>query len=282
MKRQVTFETFNPRTESVYEIGNGVMREMAEAFEYELTATPDVDNLGGLIGAVGPAKELQENIGRVQEELGTDNGAVDIARDWVERSGLLAPVARSYMAPEQGIATQNFDLAVISGGVRNWMLRRAERLVPELDKVGRVLLVAGNRTMKTTEGPDVEEGMTEADYMDGVVRSLLTEAGVEVEMVRVDSGSGNEVMETAAEHIGSDESVLVASNAGAWVQNAGQLRRAIRKECPRFDETGNRLFVVSDSFPLGTGQEPTATHQNPFTALGQIARGAQELVRHQD
>lgn len=282
MAERLTFSNYDVYINSVYRIGDGVIKDMAIVFDHELTQEPDVDNLGQLITAVGPAKELQENIGRVQEKLGTDAGASDIARDWVERSGLLLPISRSYISSETDAELRNFDVAVISGGVRNWMQRRAKRLLPETNRVGRALLVAGNRQMKEVEGADVREGMTEADYMDGVVRSLLTDAGVEVEMVRVDSGSGNEVMGAAAERIGSVENVLVASNAGAWVQNAGQLRRAVRNVHPRFDENGNQLFVVSDSFPLGTGEAPTATHQNPFSALGQIVRNAQELVRHQD
>ncbi len=277
----ITFEKFNPSTDSVYSIGDGVISEMSEAFGHDLTIVPDVDNIGQLIGAVGPAKELQENIGLVQEKLGTSRNSVEIATDWVDRSGLLLPVARSYMDVEIDADEYNFDIAVITGGVRNWMIRRAERLMPELDRVGRVALVAGNRLMKTTEGSDVQEGMTEADFMESVVGGLLSQAGVEVEVVRVDSGVGDEVMNAVAEHIDASDSILIASNAGAWVQNAGQLRRAARSLHQGFDDDSSQLFVVSDSFPLGTGEEPTATHQNPFTALGQIARNAQELVRQQ-
>ncbi len=281
MAARLTFENFKVDHFSVLDIGGGVVPEMARAFDVELATYPRADQLGELIAAVGPAKELQENIGRIQETLGTDNDAVGIAQDWVERSGLLLPVSRSYMNAKPEAGLQNFDLAVVTGGVRNWMMRRASRLVPELDRVDEVLLVAGNRAMKTTEGPDVEEGMTEADYMGSVVRGLLADSGVEVELVRVDSGIGDEVMDAAAEHIDASQSVLISSNAGAWVQNAGQLRRAVRSLHRGFDEDGSQLFVVSDSFPLGTGSEPTSTHQNPFTALGQIARNAQELVRHE-
>ncbi|MCA9331341.1 hypothetical protein KC968_00195 [Candidatus Saccharibacteria bacterium] len=277
----ITFEKFNPSTDSVYSIGDGVISEMSEAFGHDLTIVPDVDNIGQLIGAVGPAKELQENIGLVQEKLGTSRNSVEIATDWVDRSGLLLPVARSYMDVEIDADEYNFDTAVITGGVRNWMMRRAERLMPELDRVGRVALVAGNRLMKTTEGSDVQEGMTEADFMESVVGGLLSQAGVEVEVVHVDSGVGDEVMNAVAKHIDASDSILIASNAGAWVQNAGQLRRAVRSLHQGFDDDCSQLYVVSDSFPLGTGEEPTTTHQNPFTALGQIARNAQELVRQQ-
>jgi hypothetical protein len=280
--------------ESIYAIGagagqrDGVIEEMAAAFGHELTDTPTVENLGGLIGRVGPAKELQENIGQVQEALGTGASAVTIASDWAERSGLLVPVNRSYVTGET--IEDPIDLAVMTGGVRNWMARRLERF-EELHRespVEAVLLIAGNRPMKPTEGPDVEEGMVESDYMRDVVSKRLIKLGVLTGIADVDSGVGEEVMERGLEKGKALKLVdmlagrmAVISNAGAWVQNAGQVRRAAKEVLqPQFDDDGRQLVVVSDAFPLGTGVEPTATHQNPFSAAGQIVRNAQELARH--
>lgn len=272
------------------EDGNGVVQDIATAFGYDLSETPNIDNLGDLIKRVGPAKELQENIGLVQEALGTEDDAVGIARGWTERSGLLVPVQRSYVTAEA--LEDGVDLAVITGGVRNWIHRRAVRLVELQAEVGvrSALLVAGNRPMKTTEGPDVEDGMTEADYMRQVILPNLAagDRGIPATLVRADTGIGDEVMEKGAEAIrrqdidvGSDR-IAVVSNAGAWVQNAGQFRRAIKRAIdPHYDKDGDRFFAVSDGFQLGTGVEPTATHQNPFSATGQIVRNAQELVRQQ-
>lgn len=274
----------------IYNIGadgerDGVVEEIAVAFEYELSPSPQVDNLGDLIGKVGPAKELQQNIELVQETLGTDEDAVDIARGWVERSGLLTPVQRSYSTAET--VDEPVDLAVISGGVRNWIHRRAVRLI-ELNAevgVGDVLLVAGNRQMKTAEGPDVEEDMTEADYMGDIILSKLAAESIPASLVRADTGTGDAVMEEGAKAAGKlvdleSARIAVVSNAGAWVQNAGQFRRAVRRVIdPGYDREGDQLVAVSDGFQLGTGAEPTATHQNPFSATGQILRNAQELVR---
>lgn len=141
--------------------------------------------------------------------------------------------------------------------------------------------------MKPGEGPDVEDGMTEADYMREVVLPSLLGKGFTAKVVEVDSGIGDEVMAEGAASIAEtadltneDARLVVVSNAGAWVQNAGQIRRALRAIEPSFDTTGKQFSVISDSFPLGTGAEPTSTHQNPFTALGQIVRNAQELARH--
>lgn len=281
---------------SIYAIGadpetqQGVVQEIASAFEYELGDKPSVEKLGELLKQGAPAKELQENIGRIQEALGTDKDAVGIARGWVERSGLLVPVQRSYVTAEA--TTDPVDLAVISGGVRNWIQRRAGRLV-ELNAesgVKHALLVAGNRVMKPGEGPDVEEGMTEADYMESVILPNLTagERGIPTTFVAVDSDVGDEVMQRGVQSITESgladlgtERVAVVSNAGAWVQNTGQFRRAVMSLIDMtYDYEGGRLVAVSDDFKLGTGAEPTSTHQNPFSAAGQIIRNSQELARH--
>lgn len=290
-ERVLTFDQFS-LSDSVYDLGGGVLHEMAASTGHELTAEPDADNLGGLISAIGPAKELQANIGRVQEVLGTDQDALELAREWVSRTGLLSPVERFFPDDRLLVNSTGYEVAVITGGVRNWMARRAIRLAQlsgSQEFIGTTLLVAGNRVMKTAEGPDVTEGMTEADYLDAVVKPQLGNIGLHSEVIRVDSVVGDDVMRAAAEAAAerndlSDEgnSVAIVSNAGAWVQNAGQFRRAMQSLVPVFDATSAQLLVVSDGFKLGeTGAEPTSTHQNPFTALGQIARNAQELVRHQ-
>ena len=283
------FSEYGP--ESIYAIGQeagtkGVIPEIAAAFDFELSDSPDVDNLGGLISRVGPAKELQENIGRVQQALGTNGSAADIARSWSLRSGLLLPVERSYL---KGTAIEgDIELSVVTGGVRNWMHRRAQRLAELHNRfnVPKTLLVAGNREMKPSEGDDVEAGMTEADYLRSVVAFKLKNLGIAATVLSVDSGVGDEVMAQGAskarEMTDSDSHIVVVSNAGAWGQNAGQFRRALRNRGvygSDFDVDGQQFFTASDSFPLGSGSEPTATHQNPFSALGQIARNAQEMLR---
>ena len=285
---EVNFANFNPAEHSVYDVGEGVIREMAGAFGYELTAEPDVDNLGDLIGAVGPAKTLQDNIEKVQARLGTDQDAVNIARDWVERSGLLTPVERSFMNPELEVL-KDIDVAVITGGVANWMHRRADALIQRINRdgtqIGKVILAAGNRKMPDSERDDVMGGETEYIYMGDIIKPKLGKAGVIVSsVIGADSGVGGDVAEAFVEYGISSKArnVLVVSNAGAWVQNAGQIKRAMMRRLQLDEELpDNELFVISDEFPLGTGVEPAATHQNPLSALGQIARNAQEFVRHQ-
>jgi hypothetical protein len=278
--------------DGIYSIGatpegpSGVVSEMAAVFDYDLTDVPTADNLGPLIGRIGPAKKLQENIGLVQETLGTTQDGITIARDWVERSGLLIPVERSLIAVDQDIAG-TIDVAIITGGMRNWMARRSDRLaeLKQTREIGIVFLAGGTRVMGENEGPDVTEGMTEGDYLANVVTGRLAEHGIPSTGMKVDSSVGDEVAEIAARKVGElvdleNARVAVVSNAGAWVLTAGQFRRATRRTVDEhFDDDGSQLLAVSDGFPLGMGGEPALTHQNPYTALGQIVRNAQELVR---
>ncbi len=303
LNESVTFANYNilqHRVETIYAIGKddthprGVIPEIAAAFGHELSERPDINNLGGLISKVGPAKELQSNIVVVRQALGTDRNGIDIARNWVERSGILAPVERSYMTYVEGkqISLADASLMIATSGVRNWMQRRAasmKALRANNENLADALLVAGNRPMKTTEGPDVQEGMTEADYMRDIVAADLANSGITVSVVEVPSSVGDEVMREGGrrvkEHLVGRAllQVVLVSNAGAWPQNGGQLRRALREYDafgPSFDQNGDQLVIVADEFPLGeTGDEPTATHQNPFSALGQIVRNAQEFTR---
>lgn len=280
MSKEITFANFdmtNAWAVDVYSIGTshgglGVVPEVATAFGFDLDQEPDATNLGELIKTVAPDKMLRNNIARFHEVVGPN--ALETARRWVESSGLLLPVERSFQTPEVAIP-EHIDVAVITGGVRNWMIRRTLVLdkLAEDHTIGMTILGAG---------------LAEADYMQNAVEPALKEAGFATELVRVESTVGDEVMDGVADaigaHVGSlaDKAVLVVSNAGAWVQNAGQLRRAMYRRFPRdgFDLCGNQLFAASDEFPLGiTGEEPPVTHQHPISAVGVILRGVQEITR---
>src|ERR1700691_3493634 len=96
----------NTNPQDVYGIGAvdagpGVIQDMALAFSHDLATPPTEENLGELMRVVGPAKELQKNIEGVQAVLGTTNSAVVIARSWVDQTGLLVPVERSYISEER-------------------------------------------------------------------------------------------------------------------------------------------------------------------------------------
>lgn len=297
MATRLNFANYDPNAREladIYDIGattyperSGVIPEIARAFDFELSDIPDVENLGQLIGKVGPAKQLQDNIPNVQAVLGTSESGVDIARGWARRSGLLTPVMRPLTHLEQPMQDHPIDVVVATGGVRNWMNRR--RLVianlARTHRVTQALLVAGKRPMRASEGPDVIDGMTEFDYMHDIVARRLASRRIAARVIGVDSEVGDDVMRAAAEALQeyvdpNTGLVAIASNAGAWLQNGGQLRRAaVATFGPQFDREGRNLLVASDGFRLGSGAEPTATHQNPFTATGQILRNAQELAR---
>ncbi len=101
----------------IYRLGNGVLPEIAEAFGVELAEIPDVDNLGTLVGAIGPNKTLRDNITGVEAVL--SEASLDISRDWVERSGIMAPLDRGLWNPDQ--QSPESSVAVLMGGVANWM-----------------------------------------------------------------------------------------------------------------------------------------------------------------
>ncbi len=293
MSEKLTFDNFSPLEhgrEAVYRIGasdgisEGVAKKMANAFSFKLTDAPEVENINSLIDKIAKDKLLQNNIEAAISVLGEN--AINITRDWAISSGLLIPVERSYLTAER--IDGDIDLAIISGGMRNWMERRASRLI-ELNKsrkIGAVLLVGGNRIMKVSEGPDVIEGMTEADYMQSVVAARLGDSDISSEIMRVDSGKGIDVMRGAVEKSSelvdmANDHITVVSNAGIWPQNGGQYLHAATEFDSNFNKNPDHFEVVSDSFELGvTGNEPSLTHQNPISAIGAIARNLYELTRH--
>lgn len=268
----------------------GVIEEMATAFGHELTPSPTVENIGGLIARVGAAKELQENIQGVQQVLGTDKDAVTIAQGWVKRAGLLVPVARSYMTGEVLQPGQEIDMALFTTGVARWIDRRAKVVeqLHETNGIKEVVVGAGKRVMKASEKPGVvRDGMREVDYVEEVVAPKLRKEGIDVTVVYADSEKGDEVAAAAAVEVKRQlggtavGKLVVASNAGAWPQ-VGQLRCAHRDPNAlgaNFDQSGQQLYVVSDTIALGTGKEPPDKAQNPFSALGLVPRAGQEFLR---
>lgn len=277
-------------SDNVYELAGGLLPDMAEALDFDLGEEPSEDAISRFVGHIGPAKELQENIGLVQQRLGTEASAISLAAGWTERSGVLAPVHRSFANPEIAVPSE-FDTAIITGGVARWMLRRAAR-IRDLAEVsgqnfGEVLVAAGTRQMKENEHASVArlaelsgQLPTEADFAEGVIVPRLQAAGLAARAVRIGTSVGDEAMKEVAHAIQNRDTVLVAANAPAAIQTAGQLRVAAKDNRADFDTTGEQLFVTGDGFPLARHGESAATHQNPYTALGQIARNALFLQRN--
>lgn len=298
----LTFASFSPAVhsrEDIYRIGAtadqpGVIPQLARLFKYELAEIPNVENLGGLIHETGQFKELQQNLPRLREVLGADQNAIAAARDLTVRSGALIPVERFYGSAVIEIEPKTvIKKAVMTGGIRNYIGLRRPMLMAYLAgkyEIESAVLIGGERKMKSKEGKDVIEGMTEAEYLDEVTKHQLYNVGIDAEVLSVSSEVGDKIMAMGAKHIAetvdlNDPNCIIAliSNGGSWVQNGGQMLRGLQTASinSSFNADHRNFIVVSDRFKLGeTGTEPTITHQNPFTVQPQSVRNAQELARH--
>ena len=269
--------------DNVYGLAHGLLIDIAEKAEYELGNAPTEARLKGLIEVLGPEKELQKNIELVKSNLG--NAANETIANWVDRSGILAPLDRNFVINVQG--PEEVDSVVMTGGVARWMLRR-EAVVRSLDpeKVGMFYLPLGTREMKPTEHQMVtnwvktnDRNPTEYEFGRDYIMSSLRGAGIpwlKMIAIEVDSENGDEVLGALFVEFPQvlDGTVKVVSNAPNGIQAAGQLRIIAQDHDPGFDKYTDQLSVITDAIPLARKGEKPATHQNPVTALGQLARNA--------
>jgi hypothetical protein len=268
---EIDFLPTNPTDRiGLNQIGDGVIDEIVAEFKVEDDVTT-LDGLDSLIQKVCPEKELRGNIEHAKKMLGPN--AIEIARDWVQRTGLLEAVERSFMRPELPLP-DNFTLGVIIGGLANVIDRRTNAILPFAGEVEQVLMLGGRGRSGYAE-------LTQSEYLSVYVRSKLLDAGFDPVVSKpVNSTSGNEVVNAGVNLVPESGAILVAGNAGNWLQIASQFRRAMRNTYPEFDTDGQRLFVVSDSIALGyTGSEPALTHQHPLSAIGAIVRNFKQVER---
>lgn len=273
----------------VYQLADELIPEIAEELNFDITGQPVQDALGDFIGKFAPDKELQKNISLVQEQI-----PVDVAADWVERSGVLEPVSRAFRDTTK--LPERVGMAVMTGGVANWMLRRAavlERLDPTT--IPRVWLVASDRKMSDGEHQLVrshrelfsehEIETTEYRFMRKFVMTRLADAWFNVRDFHSEGHTqGSAILDDWVAYADKVDNalriktILVPGNAPAVIQTAVTVREAIQKLDPLFDNTPSpQLFMVSDTIPIARHGEGTATHQNPYSALGQILRNAKYL-----
>ena len=273
--------TLKRTPDGVYGLAGGLIREIAEAFSFELPDVPTEQSLFGLVGAVGPHKTLQDNIQHVQDVLGAN--AVVTTANWLDASGVMLATSGAFSAPGTPLPDR-IDAVVWTGGVANWQLRRrnlTERLNPET--VGEVILVMGNRLMAASEHPLVATFIkragrqpTEYEFCEDYIVHVLEAADFSVTLQPIESQNGDDVCETAFRQNSDllDGTVLTVGNAPNLIQGAGQLRAAAQKVDPSFDQNGDQLFMTGDFFPIARKDEPKDTHQNPLSGIGQIARNA--------
>lgn len=283
--------------QGVNSLAGGLMPEMAEAFGFELPVRPDEQTLKRFITEVAPARYLQDNIGLVQRRLDTYDEPVTIAADWVERSGVLLPMSRSFATPE-ALPEQSITDVAFMGGAARHMLRRGQTAEQYLDgKKGATLVVAaGAREMDVAEHElvpfymDTHDGAapTEADFAERFVMprfagnlALMGKDGAERSyMIRVASKAGRDVAAALAAkelEINGMAPTLIIGNAPSTIESVAQYRRARGDGFDRGDRLGQDVFVLSDGIAVARQGEGPATHQNPYTALGQIARNAMYL-----
>jgi len=301
MTEVLTFDSYSPAEHTLsdlYLIGateehpKGVAQEMAETFGVEL-APPSASReeitagFASLRDEVGKSKNLQQNIASVQEKLGTDSDAIGITRDWITRSGLMTPVDRKYITG-QSTSGQPFQALILPDQVYNWSVRMGEKAV-ELSKnhsVGKVVLAGSDVGVNVPIGPRMVK-MLSSQYVETIHKPWLRDdRGLnDVETVLVSSTVGDEVMDATAEYLADQvdlktANIGVVSVAGAWMQRAGQFRRAVRKIYPDFDQVGAQLSAHVKEFPLGHGTEPLTAAQNPIAGSGNIPRALEELSLH--
>ncbi len=273
----------------VYQLADELIPEMAETLELDITGRPVQETLGNFIGKFAPDKELQKNISLVQDRI-----SVDEAADWVERSGVLKPIARAFR-DETGLP-EKFGRAVLTGGVANWILRRST-VLEQIDpaRIYTVWLVAGDRKMSDNEHQLVKSHRerfawnnvetTEYKFMKKFVLPRLTDAWFNVRDFHAEGQTkGSAVLDDWAKFITTIDSAarkskfLVPANAPASIQTAATIREALQKLDPTFDMAAEpQLYMISDTIPVARHGEGTATHQNPYSALGQILRSAKYL-----
>jgi hypothetical protein len=279
----------------VYDLSGGLLRDMAESTGYELTPQPDTQNLSDFIGYIGPRRTLQDNIELARERMSATDDAddVSIAADWVERSGSLNALERNFTTEGKDFPIEGFGVALFNTAVGRWQERRANKII-ELKgrgvKIGHVVILAGTREMGEGEHPQVAEiaaqdGVlpTEHRFASTYIADLLKNSGLPTYVTKVDNKDGDTVIrEGMAQHLWvRDWNILAVGNAPSALQVAGQFRKAARSLGfgGGFDDFGSQLFVAGDSIEVARHGEAASTHQNPFTALGQIARNA--LMLHE-
>lgn len=274
----------------IYSLSDGLIPEIAQAFDYNLgEGYPETQEISGLIGVVGQAKELQDNIGRVQERLGVDLGGLALASGWVERSASLGVLERSFTSPTREIPKSVERLAT-TGGVARWMLRRMAT-IEEIQGQGTkirtktVHLMTGNREMKETEHDyvgDLAKKLgklpTESDFTKEILIPKIKKIGLRAVHSEIESDNGDEIFLEGIETnpiIRHSDQIVIIGNAPSTVMTTGQFYRQARSLYPDFNRWGNQLFMAGDSYDLAKTPDQAknpAKYQNPYTALGQIAR----------
>lgn len=283
--------------DNVAELADGLLPEMAAVFEIEISDEPNSQSLDALVGAIGTKKTLRENEAGAKAWLaqvtGSEEAALELASEWLERSRVQRALDRSLWRPE--VTTPPEAGIIVTGAVANWQDRVGDLLLDREPTL--VWYGVGNRLMSTaTEvvNPNVEafreaegELPNETQYALEVIVPRLQEAGHYVELYGFETTVGNEIAARLIERtdIASFETLAVARVANAGIQLAVQMREAIRLYNANFDRDSDNpsLFVLTDSFPVAqtldqAKPENAKEFQSPYTGIRQVALTGKLLV----
>lgn len=276
--------------DNVYKLATDLIPEIAELLEVPISDTPNSEDLGKLVGAIGKNKVLRDN-----QEL-TAISQADAAL-MVDRSGVQMPLSRSLWTPHIGLpdkaSSDGLTATIITGAVANWQDRT--RVLLEADPVkAKLYAVTGKRIMNTgTElsNPHVANFIaqngrepSETEYASMFVLPEMT--GRLTEHVPYATVDGDEIAKNFIrdnpELFADGIRVSFARVANAGIQLAVQFRKAARAVNPGYDSNPDKpqVFVQTDTFPLARTAEELkdpANYQSPFTALRQVAVTAKML-----
>jgi len=311
MTETVTFANFNMTQGNVHDIGKGPEYERSVAGDIALAFGGSEEQLGDLIGAVAPHKDLQENIAfaqetlsnpKVQEKLGYEPGTNphQIGHDWAIRSGLQTAVFRPFMEPQNGGAAEHlvFDAAVIPDRVARWMKRMGDVAVDaSLEENTDIteLLIIPTETRITKKESILYAGRTRHDY---AAREVVPDTGKRgtfgiVSLCRALPAEvkGRAVMVEAADLMDARHDlanpmtkILLPTAAGNWIQTGAQAREAFQGYAGSFDDDpdNRQLWVRSDVFETDpTGTKPPIEAQNSLSAIGNFLRSISYIKKLQ-
>ena len=299
MRTTVTFAEFYPVTAAasdVLDIGydpaeaRGVAEEMAAVYEVDLEASPLEAALGTLALRTKTLGDTLLGDRLVRDKLGGTASAVEVVQDWVTRSGLLTPVRRLYTA--EAPLPDDYFLAVMTGTKRDELKQRRDGLLGLADTgaaIGRVLLVARDVPLEVGDTPDAwVELATEADIMGREVSPSLVLSGLRLEPLTVAAGpTADNLMVRAAvkttdlTNFSGERVVVVASNTGRWVANAGHFLRAMQG-CThgKFNNRHDLLAVVTNFPETAADTTLAVSGANMGDMTRQIAASALEFAWH--
>lgn len=258
---------------------DGLLPEIASCVNFSelnaLVSQPTFALLKQLVAEAAPNKLLRanDNVAGVDQET---------LVDWVEVSGLMAPINRNVYSPHIPVP-ETFDITMFNAGTANWIMRRLF-LGLRLDSRTPLLAIGGGRTMGMNEHEAVQTFFREYDQCptegvfinDFVMPTLRVFRFTEANSFLSPATDGDELWDQVfarhPQYLGG--TIRIIGNAPNVVQAAGQLRRAARRATnSSFDKYGDQLFMTCDPFQVGpVGDELPAQYQGAASAVGQILR----------